>query len=507
MRRVIILFVVGVLCSRAAVAQQKALTLDDIYGPGSGARFNGKATARLTFVEDPWLDDAHYLWPDDDPASAGWLKVEAITGKGELLFDRDKLIAALVTLPGVTRPMASAVTRRPTNFSPRHDGFLFTVGSDLFYYDISKDIATRLTEGGGAKQEATFSPNGRSVAFVSDDNLYVTSIVSPAARPLTTDGGPDVLNGRLDWLYSEELYGRGNYRAYWWSPDSSQIAFLQFDERRVPTYTLIDDIDYHPHLDTLRYPKAGDPNPAVKLGVVTVADGAIRWVDTSKYNDFLIVDAGWTPDSGSIAYQIQDRKQTWLDLNLADRGTGSTTTLFRESGSAWVERWDDSSADPVWMNDGSFLWLSERSGFRHLYHYKQSGALIRQITSGEWEVRSVNGIDQNGGWIYFSGTERSVLGSDVYRIKLDGTGRQRLTSAPGTHYAAFSPGRSLFLDSAKRRHHAASSAIASRRRQRASGRGGESRSGAGRIPPVEAGIHSREHARRLSDGSDDDQAA
>jgi len=133
-------------------------------------------------------------------------------------------------------------------------------------------------------------------------------------------------------------------------------------------------------------------------------------------------------------------------FNLADGGSGSLTTLFRESGPAWVERWDNASADPVWLKDGSFLWLSERSGFRHLYHYRRTGVLANQVTSGEWEVRSIDRVDQADGWIYFSGTERSILGSDVYRIRLDGTNRQRLTSAPGTHRAVFNPGGTLFLD-------------------------------------------------------------
>jgi dipeptidyl-peptidase-4 len=442
-----ILCAIVALCSRATFAQQETLTLDDIYGPGASTRFNGNAAARLTFTENPWLDDAHFLWPNDNQGAAGWLRVDAASGKSEPLFDRDKLIDALARLPGITRQIASGVPRRPTNFNARHDGFLVTIGRDLFFYDISRDVAARLTDSDGLKEEATFSPDGRLVAFVTGGNLYVTSVTSPAARPLTTDGGPDVINGRLDWVYSEELYGRGNYRAYWWSPDSSQIVFLHFDEKLVPTYVLIDDNDYHPRVDTMRYPKAGDPNPLVTLGVASVSGNGIRWVDTSKYMDFLLVNAGWTPDSRFVAYQVQDRKQTWLDFNVADATTGMTTVLFRESGNSWVERWDTSSADPIWLKDGSFLWLSERSGFRHLYRYTRSGALERQITSGDWEVRSVNGVDETNGWIYFSGTERSVLGNDVYRIKLDGTGRQRLPLASGTHRAIFNPGRSLFLDS------------------------------------------------------------
>ena len=443
----LVLAFAAALHAHAAAAQQKLLTLDDIYGPGGG-RFNGRAEARLTFLENPWLDDGHYLWPGDEAASP-WLKVDALSGASEPLFDRQKFVTALAGVPGLTRPAAATAPRRPTNFNAKHDAFLFTLEGDLFCYDIPKNTIRRLTADAGVEQNATFSPDGQSVAFVSGNNLYVTGVSSPGSpRMLTKDGGPDILNGRLDWVYTEELFGRGNDRGYWWSPDSTQIAFLQLDERRVPQYPLVDDIEYHPRVETMRYPKAGDPNPVARLGVVSRAgDGAVRWMDTSKYSDFLIVNAGWTPDSRSVAFQVQDRRQRWLDFNLADRGSGIVTTLFRESGGAWVERWDNASADPVWLKDGSFLWLSERSGFRHLYHYLRTGVLANQVTTGEWEVRSINRVDQTGGLIYFSGTERSILGSDVYRIRLDGANRQRLTSVPGTHRAVFNPGGTLFLDS------------------------------------------------------------
>jgi dipeptidyl-peptidase 4 len=446
MRRVVILLIAAVLAADRAAAQQKPLTLDDIYSPGAAARFSGRPSARLAFAEDPWLDDTHYLWPSDDPSSPEWLKVDALSGRAEPLFDRERLIAALMALPGVTRGMTASAPRRPTNFNPKHDGFVFTISDDLFFYDMSAGVATRLTASPGIKEVPQFSPDGQSLSFVSQHNLYVTALAAPAPRALTTDGGQDVLNGTLDWLYSEELYGRGNDKAHWWSPDSSRITFLRFDEIRVPTYTLVDDVPYHPSIRTLRYPKAGDPNPSVTLGVVSVSGGPIRWIDTAKYDDFLIVDAGWTRD-GSVAYQIQDRRQTWLDLNVADPVTGTTTTLLREAGNPWVRRWDDASADPIWLKDGTFLWLSERSGFRHLYRYSRSGAPVTQITGGDWEVRGVKGVDEDAGWIYFSGTERTVLSSDVYRVRLDGTGRERLTSATGSHFAVFSPGRSLFLDS------------------------------------------------------------
>lgn len=451
MRRITMLLLVGLLSGRFAAAQRKSLSLDDIYGPGGWERFNGHAAASLAWLADPWVDDAHYLWPADRSGSPGrtsWLKIEALTGKSEGLLDPAKLAAALAKLPRIAAGDASlAMGQRPTNFSARHDGFLLTVGSDLIYYDIGRDRATRLTDSRDAKDEATISPDGKSVVFVSKSNLYSTNIDKPHVRALTTDGNSDLLNGTLDWVYSEELYGRGNHRAYWWSPDSSQIAFIQLDEKAVPGYSMIDDIPYRPALETWKYPKPGDPNPMAKLGFVPVTGGAVRWADTHPYSDFLIVNVGWTLDSRKLSYQVQDRKQSWLDFNIADRATGRTTTLFRETSQTWVERWDDSSADPVWLKDGTFLWLSERSGWRHLYRYRPDGTLITQITDGHWEVRSVDGVDEAAGWIYFSGTERSVLDSDVYRIKLDGSGLQRVTSRAGRHSAFFNPARSLFLDS------------------------------------------------------------
>lgn len=448
MRGVALVVVLAGFCGLRVSAQQRPLTLDDIFGPGGGARFNGKAVARLGWLDDPWLDDTRYLWPNDDTNGSSWLKVDATSGASEPFLDQDELAAAFSKVPGVSADDAKrASRRRPTDFNARRNGFLVTIADDLYYYDIPKTTARRLTQSPAAKEEVTFSPDGKSVAFVSNDNLFVTGVAAPAVRPLTTDGSEQLLNGKLDWVYSEEIYGPGNHRAFWWSPDSSRIAFLQLDEKPVPQYTLLDDVPYRPIIKTSNYPKAGDPNPLVKLGVVSAVDGAIEWVDTSKYTDFLIVDVGWTPDSRAVMYQVQNRQQKWLDVNLADRSMGATRTLFRETSETWVERWPDQSADPVWLKDGSFLWLSERSGWRHLYHYNPEGTLIRQVTEGEWEVRSVEGVDRAGEWIYFSGTERSVLNSDVYRVHLNGTGLQRISSSPGKHHALFNPARTLYLDS------------------------------------------------------------
>jgi dipeptidyl-peptidase-4 len=430
-------------------AQTKTLTLDDIYSFEGWSRFNGNSTANLGWApqDTPWLSDTEYLWPGNGTSESPWLRVDAVTGTRRPLFIVDQLESALVQSGVAAEEARRVARRRPSAFNPRRDGFLLTVADDLYYYAIAPSTMTRLTRSSGAKTEATFSPDGRSVAFIKDNNIYVTDVSSPDERALTVDGSADLLHGKLDWVYSEELYGRGDYRGYWWSPDSSQIAFIQLNEKAVPEYTLVDDIPYRPLIERWDYPKAGDPNPLAKLGVVAISGSPVTWIDTAKYEDFLIVSVGWAPDSRSVVYQIQNRQQTWLDLNRADRATGVPTTLLREAGAAWVERWQDSSAEPIWLNDGSFLWLSERSGWRHLYHYRPDGSLIRQVTNGEWETRRVHGVDAERSWIFFSATERTPIGLDVYRIDLDGTGLRRLSDTEGTYRPFFNPSYSLYLES------------------------------------------------------------
>jgi dipeptidyl-peptidase-4 len=439
-------FCLALLTLKSTPAQQATLHVDDLFSYEGFTKFNGKAIAAMDWVPEggPWLDATHYLWPRDGDDSTAWLRVDATSGARE-------------PLDTVTRDQ-SLQKSRPTVFTERRDAMLLADGNTLYYASLLKPGITRLTTSRDAKSEATFSPDGRFVAFIKGNNLYVTAVAAPAEVALTSDGGTNVFNGVLDWVYSEELYGRGNHRAYWWSPDSSKIVFLQLDDRSVPQYTLVDDIPYHPILDTWPYPKAGDPNPIPRLVVVdinnAVGQGAVKAlpnspIDTSKYRNadgFLIVNAGWTPDSRAVVYQVQDRQQSWLDFNKADPQSGATTTLFRETSEAWIERWDDSSADPIWLNDGSFLWLSERTGWRHLYHYRANGTLIRAVTTGRWEVRDTHGTDAKGEWVYFSGTERSPIDTDVYRVRLDGSGLQRLSTVAGKHTPFFNPSHSLFLD-------------------------------------------------------------
>ena len=447
----------AVLCLAGTLtaAQVTPLSVEDIYSYNGWARFNGTQAATIGWAPggDPWLSDTHHLWPADSGQGVGddtrgpWVRIDAVSGVSSPLYTYAQLERALTGAGASSTDARSAARARQSNFSAARDALLVTAGDDLYIYNISTARAVRATASSGPKIEATFSPDGRSVAFVRNHNLFVARPGAPGEKALTSDGSPDLLNGTLDWVYSEELYGRGNHRAYWWSPDSSRLTFLQFDERAVPRYPLVDDIRYDAAVERQLYPKPGDPNPTVRLGVASPDGEGVRWIDTSHYSDFLIVSVSWTPDSRSVVFQVQDRAQTWLELNRSDAAAGSSKRLLRETSDAWVERWQDSSVDPIWLRDGSFLWLSERSGWRHLYHYAANGHQIRQITRGEWEIRRMHGVDAAETWVYFSATERSALDLDLYRVRVDGTGLQRLSSAAGRHNVFLNSARTLLLDS------------------------------------------------------------
>jgi dipeptidyl-peptidase 4 len=433
--------------SESLLAQQKRLTLDDIYGPAGRVNFSGAPVPAFA-----WIDTGHYAWPRpaaDDREAVDWMKVDAMTGTGVPLFDAAKAEAAIAALPGVAAADARRLVRsRDLVFNHDYSQAIVAIADDLYLCVLATGRAVRLTSTPGDEEEPTFSPDGSRVAFVRDNNLFAVDTATLRETALTSDGGSRILNGRLDWVYEEEIYGRGQKRAYWWSPDSSRLAFLRIDDSPVSTYITLDDIGYNPRVETWQYPRAGDPNPTVKVGTVR-ADGGpadIRWADTSEYGaDFLVVRVAWTP-AGRLVYEVQNRTQSWLDLNVLDVAsiTSGPRTVLHETSPFWINSEDTTT--PTWLADGSFLWLSGRSGFTHAYHYSADGVLINQVTAGKWELRTLHGVDEKSGWLYFSGTERSPIGTDVYRVRLDGTGFERLSKAAGTHHVEFSPGFTFFID-------------------------------------------------------------
>ncbi|MBV9926256.1 MAG: S9 family peptidase [Acidobacteria bacterium] len=436
------LFALLLVCP-AARAQQKLLTIEDIYDPVKKVNFSGAPVSGLE-----WLKDGeHYLQSRKEGGTNVLMRVDARTGEAAPFFDAARMESALTKVQGLTAEDAQRLAHRASyQLNPAQTAVLLNHKNDLIYYELNAEAAARLTETPDAEEsEEDFSPDGRFVSFVRGNDLYVVDIKARAERRLTNTGNEKTLNGVLDWVYEEELYGRGNKRGYWWSPDSARIAFLNTDERPVNDFPVVDHIPRRQVLEDTPYPLAGDPNPVVRLGVVDASAGGPRWVDVSGYEpaDFLVVRVAWSPDSKRVVWQGQNREQTYLDLNAADPSTGKTTRLFRETTRAWVEAFDD---NPRFLRDGSFIWRSEKTGWSHLYRYTADGKLVKQVTSGPWEVRGIDAVDEAGGWLYFHGTEHSHTAEHLYRVRLDGAGLKRLSEAEGNHSASFNPTATLYVD-------------------------------------------------------------
>jgi len=422
-------------------AQQNVLTLADLYDPDRRIDFDGSVPTGLT-----WLDNDTYIAKRlvGDPFESPFVRVDAISGERTALIDVDSFEETLRMLPSISQADARDLARSTNHLlDPSLASMVVKHANTLYHFDIENNQINTLTQTVGEKSELSISPNGEFLAFIENHNLVVADLTQQRTHTVTTDGSPRVRNGLLDWVYQEEIYGRGNFRGYWWSPDSTRIAYLQLDDRDVPSFPVIDHMPYHPSIKEWEYPKAGDPNPAVRLGIVNAKGGQTTWVILDRYQSVepLIVDVGWTPDSRDVVFQVQDREQTWLDLNTANRLNGTVTRILRETSEAWV----NVLGPPLWLDDGTAVWTSERSGWSHLYHIDRTGKTLKEITSGNWEVRALHGIDKDG-LVYFSGTKRSHLGLDIYRIDLNGNDRRLLSTTTGTHSAQFNPSLTLYID-------------------------------------------------------------
>ncbi len=458
MKKQIVVFLTLIAFAAAGIAQERMLTLDNIFGTDASQRVAfGGSPSRLV-----WSADGRSFKQIEGEQLK---RVDAVTGKSQPFYDTQRFVNALATVAGIgARDAFRMANSLALKFNSSETAILLNHGNDLWHYDIAAGMLKRLTNTVEEELEADYSPDGRWVSFVRGNDLYTVDVAKGDTKRLTTDGSTSVHNGVLVWVYEEELYGRGNTRGYWWSPDSTHIAFLRLDDARVPRFVITNDAGQPQIVEDTKYPKAGDPNPTVRLGIADVTrspiipsparipvigdrlPGAVQRLgdsvvfanlDTYKDRDILIARVAWTPDSEQVLFQTLDREQTFNDLNSAARD-GRVKKLFTETTAAWVEVYDNPHfAGRPEDSRSMMVWESARDGWRHLYLYDTDGRLVRRLTDGKWEVRNVHGVDTQNGWVYFSGTRDSHIEENQYRVSLRGGPVERLTRGEGNHSATF----------------------------------------------------------------------
>ena len=332
---------------------------------------------------------------------------------------------------------------------------------DIFTVDVRTSQVRTLVQSPETEEYAEASPDGRFVAFVRKSDLYVVEVETAKVVRLTQNGSDTLLNGKLDWVYEEELASRSG-QGFVWSPDSRQIAYLQLDQSRVPTFPIVDFLPVRNEVEWERYPKAGAPNAIVRLGVVGLdkdgSPGPERLLSFDPDDVYVLPQLGWSADSRAVAFQHLNRAQDRLELRLLPvpasprEALGTPRTILTETSKAWVNTF----GAPRFLKDGRrFLWMSERDGYAHLYLCELAGS-CRTVTQGPWIVDgrvSFTGsgpdfvIDERSGFVYFSATEKDPRERHLYRIRLDGTGRTRLTKEDGTHRCVVAPDGRFYADS------------------------------------------------------------
>jgi dipeptidyl-peptidase-4 len=410
---------------------QKKLTFDQAYSNAEPLLFEPLPLIRQ------WLDDSHYLLMEDSEAnfSEKLFKVNAAQNTKTLFLDFGQIQEALPK-----RIRASRYEACTKDFT----GFLYMDRGDLYYYSRPNNLFKRLTATAGEEQNVRFSPDEKFIAFTRDHNLYTLDIANGLEYQLTEDGSKTIMNGWASWVYYEEILGRGSHFAsFWWAPDSRHIAFLRFDDNPVPTFPLFSSEGQHGRQEIERYPKPGDPNPFVKLGVVPATGGRIIWADVEEKADHYVAWPFWFRDSSKLTFQWMNRDQNHIKIHTMDIETGKKEDLYDENQPAWVEFFEDL----YFFEGGSgFLLRSDRNGWKHLYVYDLKGELKRTLTEGEWTVTDIAFVDENNKRVFFHVRKGISAETHLYRVNLDGSGLERITQEAGTHRCNVSPGGTFIID-------------------------------------------------------------
>ena len=383
----------------------------------------------------------------------------ATAGKPAVLVASEKLASLAPPTSAIKDERKKEAAQRYSigayHWSPDSRKLLFDSMGQLWLYSLDSGTAVQITGSSDAAVDPKFSPDGSRISYVRRHNLYAQPLDGGHERALTKDGDDNLLNGEVDWIYEEELYTRSNY---FWSPDGRQIAFLQMNEKDVPTYPITDWMPTHATVDQEKYPQPGDPNPKVRLGVVGSDGGKIKWISAGTGNDVPLSDSpdalvprfGWVRDGVLWAIAL-NRLQNRLDLYFVDVKNSKWALMMTETTDAWIDMHPEVDFQTLTSGD-RYLWTSWRDGHNHIYLYqfdKQNplsspATMVAQLTHGDWEVESIAGADEKQGVVYFSANEGDWRQTNLYAVGLDGKNFHRVSRENGSHSTDFAPQNSKY---------------------------------------------------------------
>ncbi len=406
-------FALPVMLCFASQAQQKQLTEDQYF------KGNFKGINQQLPNATRWTDNSHFLLMKDS-------KTYIVDAKTGIETETTGAAAKPVTVP-----------IKPKAYIKKND-----------LYIKEGDVEIQLTNDKDKEVNPTMSPDNKYVAYTKNNDLYTLDISTKKETKLTSDGSDVILNGYASWVYTEEILGRKTqYRSFWWSPNSNNIAFFRTDDSPVPVFTITDGTGQHGYVETQRYPKVGDKNPEVKIGIVKPEGGNITWADFNQKDDQYFGVPYWKPDGSSLLVQWMNRKQNNLKIWDVNISTGAKTIFYNEEQKTWVDLDDEGERIHFLENGKGFILFSDATGWKHLYYYDMAGKLINPVTTGKFTVTELNYVDEKKGIVYFTarGIENTAR-KDFYKINLNGKGLTRLTSGDfNNSFINLSPDGSYFI--------------------------------------------------------------
>ncbi len=436
--------VVGAVMSFALPAFSQTpkanITLEDIWAKPT---FRAKAVYGLKSMND----GVHYTAFDDASTDRCLVKYEYATGKAtDTIFHFSSL-----TPKGQNKPIwpdSYTFSNDETKVllsTEKEQIFRHSSKEEYYVLDLKTHKLTHLSDG-GKQRYATFSPDGSKVAFMRENNIFLTDLSNGKESRVTMDGKMNsIINGGTDWVYEEEF---AFDQAFFWSPDGKKIAYYHFDESAVREFSMNEYHDsLYPSEYRFKYPKAGEKNSVVAIHVYDINSMYTRNINIGKEKDQYIPRIAWTADPTKLCIIRLNRLQKKMEMMLGDASSGETQVMLTKTSDKYVDIHEDEGNFFYFLADNKrFLLWDDADGFSQLYLYGLDGNVIQQVTKGDWDVMKLEGVDEKTNTLFYTSTESSPTERDLYSIKLDGTEKKKLSTRKGTNVPTFSEGMKYYIN-------------------------------------------------------------